>query len=107
MCDRLVTYYLFEGCYYSGHLERDTEACVGMTGCIGSEDVEFTILSDHATDSGSYKWSKNGSVELIPIPKFHKVIFVLIKYLYMNNHNHNFHELKVWRESQSKRWWLH
>ena len=49
-----------------------------MTGCIGSEDVEFTIMSDHATDSGLYKWSKDGSVELIPIPKFQKVIFAII-----------------------------
>merc|ERR1712018_68304 len=57
-----------EGCHFSGHLEKDSEACVGMTGCIGSEDVEFSILSDHATGSGLYKWSKDGNVELMPRP---------------------------------------
>merc|ERR1711910_177418 len=57
-----------EGCHFSGHLEKDSEACVGMTGCIGSEDVEFTILSNHATGSGLYKWSKDGNVELLPHP---------------------------------------
>ena len=53
------------GCHFSGHLEHDSEACVGMTGCIGSDDVEFTIISDHASGSGMYKWKKDGNVEHI------------------------------------------
>ena len=56
------------GCHFSGHLEHDSEACVGMTGCIGSDDVEFTIISDHASGSGMYKWKKDGNVEHISHP---------------------------------------
>ena len=75
----LINYFalISEGCHFSGHLEKDSEACVGMTGCIGSEDVEFTILSDHATCSGLYKWSKDGNVELMPHP-FEVLLFLFI-----------------------------
>ena len=34
-------------CHYFGRLEKEREACVAMTGCLGQEDVEFTILSKH------------------------------------------------------------
>ena len=36
-----------------------------MTGCIKSEDVEFTILSNHASESNMYRWKKDGTVENI------------------------------------------
>ena len=36
-----------------------------MTGCIGEEDVEFTILSTHATNSPMFKWTKEGKVEVV------------------------------------------
>ena len=50
---------------YLGHLANEKEACVAMTGRIGSEDVEFTILSNHAAESNMFKWKKNGTVENI------------------------------------------
>ena len=41
------------------------KACVAMTGCIGEEDVEFTILSTHAKNSPMFKWTKEGKVEVV------------------------------------------
>ena len=57
-----------EACNYIGHLEKDPEACVAMTGCFGSEDVEFTIMSEHATESPMFKWTKEDTVEIIEHP---------------------------------------
>ena len=37
--------------YYKGKLAGDPNACVTATGRVGSEAVEFTILSDHLEDS--------------------------------------------------------
>ena len=54
-----------EGCNFIGHLENEPEACVAMTGCVGFEDVEFTILSTHVTKSPRFKWTKDGQVILI------------------------------------------
>ena len=53
-------------CAYVGHLEREPEACVAMTGCYGEEDVEFSIASKHSVGSGLYKWTLDGHVEIIP-----------------------------------------
>ena len=36
-----------ERCHYIGHLANELTACVAMTGCVGSQDVQFTILSKH------------------------------------------------------------
>ena len=55
-------------CHFIGHLEREQEACVGLAGCIGSEDAEFTFMSEHAPGSGMYKWRIDGTVETIPHP---------------------------------------
>merc|ERR1739838_824212 len=54
-----------ERCHYIGHLENEHTACVAMTGCVGSQDVQFTILSKHAPKSSSFKWTKDGNVELM------------------------------------------
>jgi len=54
-----------EQCIYFGHLVKEPEACVAMTGCVGSEDVEFTILSAHNTGSHMFKWSKEGEVQIL------------------------------------------
>ena len=64
-----------EACHYIGHLANEPEACVAMTGCVGSDDVQFTIMSAHATDSPMYKWTKEGIVEIIESP--FKVIYLL------------------------------
>ncbi len=57
-----------EECNFIGHLAREKSACVAMTGCPGTEDVEFTIFSAHAHESPLYKWAKNGSVVAIENP---------------------------------------
>ena len=54
-----------ERCHYIGHLANEPEACVAMTGCVGSEDVEFTIFSTHVNESPMFKWTKDGNVEII------------------------------------------
>ena len=52
-------------CNYLGHLANEPEACVAMTGCFGSEDVHFTILSVHAKESSMFMMTKDGNVEII------------------------------------------
>ena len=54
-----------ERCHYIGHLAGEPEACVAMTGCVGSEDVEFSILSTHAKDSSTFMWTKQGKVKTL------------------------------------------
>ena len=57
-------------CNYLGHLLHEKESCVAMTGCVGQEDLVFTIMSPHATDSSHFVWTKEGeihTVELEPI----------------------------------------
>merc|ERR1719228_570386 len=60
--DRMVNE---ERCHYSGHLANEPEACVAMTGCVGREDVEFTILSEHSHGSHILKWTTEGNVEIL------------------------------------------
>ena len=52
-------------CRYFGHLENEREACVAMTGCLGSEDILFTIMSAHAPDSNHFLWTKEGHVDIL------------------------------------------
>ena len=56
-----------ERCHYIGHLANELTACVAMTGCIGSQDVQFTILSKHDPKSSTFKWTKDGNVELMKV----------------------------------------
>ena len=63
-----------DGCHFLGHLKNEQEACIAMTGCIGSEDVEFTIMSEHAPENGLFKWKLDGNVEVIDHP--FKVIII-------------------------------
>ena len=58
-------------CHYFGHLANEPKACIAMTGCVGFEDVEFTILSNHAKTLHMFKWTKDGNVEILD---FFKVI---------------------------------
>ena len=53
-----------EGCHFIGHLEGEPEACVALTGCPGHDDLEFTIMSEHAK-APIHIWKKDGSVEVI------------------------------------------
>ena len=56
-----------EACHYVGHLANEHDACAAMTGCIGSEDIDFTIMSRHA-ESSMFRWTKDGKVEVIESP---------------------------------------
>ena len=55
-------------CHYIGHLEKETSACVAMTGCPGQDALEFTISSSHLSYLGTMKWLQNGSVQLLESP---------------------------------------
>ena len=52
-------------CHYTGYLAHEKDACVSMTGCIGSEDILFTIISKHARDSPYFLWTKEGEVNVV------------------------------------------
>ena len=68
-----------EGCHFLGHLANDREACVAMTGCVGQEDVELTILSEHNSDSGLYKWNRDGTVDILDHPlRVHKYCIIFL-----------------------------
>ena len=51
-------------CHFIGHLKSEPEACVAMTGCPGQDDLEFTIMSQHA-QAPIHVWKKDGSVKVI------------------------------------------
>ena len=55
-------------CNFIGHLAEETDACVGMTGCPESEDVEFTIMSSRLNGSPMFKWKKDGNIQRIIHP---------------------------------------
>ena len=55
-------------CNFIGHLSEETGACIGMTGCPESEEVEFTIMSSRLNGSPMYKWNRDGNVEKITDP---------------------------------------
>merc|ERR1711971_724811 len=57
-----------KNCRYSGHLLSEPEACLAVTGCFGSEDVELSILSKYAPESGMFKWNLDGTVENLKNP---------------------------------------
>ena len=50
-------------CSFVGHLAKEPEHCVAITGCLGSEDVELSFMSRHAPGSGMYMWKKDGTVQ--------------------------------------------
>ena len=54
-------------CNFIGHLAKDTDACVAVTGCIGDE-MEFTVNSKHAGESNKFVLRKNGELELVESP---------------------------------------
>ena len=53
-----------EYCHYLGHLEKDDQACVAVTGCVG-EEMDFTISSKHNTVTNLYHMDKLGQVHAI------------------------------------------
>ena len=67
-----------DGCNYVGHLAIEKDACVAMTGCFGSDDIEFTIMSSHSAGSTAFVWTKEGEIHIVDSDKkvFH--IFILL-----------------------------
>lgn len=56
-------------CHYVGHLANEPQACVAMTGCPGEQDIDLTIMSEHAShDSGMYQWKLTDEVEVLANP---------------------------------------
>merc|ERR1712212_148006 len=51
-------------CRYFGHLENEPDACAVMTGCVGLDDLEFTILSKNIQESPAFVWTREGSGDL-------------------------------------------
>ena len=60
--DHLILNQHNDECNYLGHLEKDQDVCVAMTGCLGQDHVEFTILS-RTFENPHFLWHKDGSVE--------------------------------------------
>merc|ERR1719412_2231252 len=60
-------------CNFIGHLAEETDACVGMTGCL-DDDVEFTIMSSRLNGSPMFKWARDGNVERVMHPYMGKAI---------------------------------
>ena len=56
----------YDTCNFFGHLDMETDASVTMTGCVGSEDVELTILSSHAGPNTMWVWTREGNVIDLP-----------------------------------------
>jgi len=54
-------------CRYFGHLENEPDACAVMTGCVGLDDLEFTILSKNIQESPAFVWTREGSVEIVNV----------------------------------------
>ena len=52
-------------CNFIGHLKNEKEACAAVTGCYGSEDMEFTINSKHNTMTNMYILEKNGNLKSV------------------------------------------
>merc|ERR1719507_733486 len=50
-----------ERCNFVGKLASDPLSSIAMTGCVGSEDVEFTIFSKNV--GSMYRWTKEGELE--------------------------------------------
>merc|ERR1719464_2686124 len=55
-----------EMCSYVGKLASDPLSSIAMTGCVGYDDVEFTIFSKNI--GNMYRWTKEGEVEEIGEP---------------------------------------
>ena len=68
--DHLILNQHNDECNYLGHLEKDQDVCVAMTGCLGQDHVEFTILSQ--AFENPHFFTKNETI-------FTKFLFFLLK----------------------------
>ena len=58
-----------ENCDYIGHLAGDLNTCVAVTGCVGSDPLEITMIGDQG---GLYRMDLDGVVSIIQ-PDFNRV----------------------------------
>ena len=60
-----------KSCNFIGYLKNETDACVGLSGCPGKENVEFLILSTRL-ENPAYKWRSHidGYVQRLPQVKY-------------------------------------
>lgn len=68
-------------CHYIGRLENEPESGVAMTGCIGNEDVELTILSTHSRACQMFRWTTEGKVEMIKCWPRVRFIYLVMDFL--------------------------
>ena len=57
-------------CNFLGHLEKDKDACLAVTGCPG-QNMEFTIHSTHNIETNKYIMYPSGNVELVRTDSIH------------------------------------
>ena len=50
---------------FTGTLEKDSNASLAVTGCLGTEDIEITLLSSHIEGSSKFLWKKDGLTGVI------------------------------------------
>ena len=62
-------------CNFIGHLEKESEACVAVTGCTGQQ-MEFTLNSKHCGGHNRFILHGNGELEVVESP--FKVIIIFI-----------------------------
>ena len=74
-----------EHCNYFGHLKNDLDACIAVTGCYGRDDLEFTILTDHAMENHMFILQKDGQLRTVKSP-----INVSLKYFAMHHMQQHF-----------------
>ena len=67
-------------CNYLGHLLHEKESCVAMTGCVGKEDLVFTIMSPHATDSSHFVWTKEGEIHTVELDPLVSTYFLVPRF---------------------------
>ena len=65
-------------CNFIGHLEKDSKSCVAVTGCYGTENLDFSINSKHSGHTNTYRLNINGDVELIRFVMNYILLFTLI-----------------------------
>ena len=51
-------------CNFIGHLAKDSDACVAVTGCPG-KTMEFSINSKHAGKSSRFILHESGDIEIV------------------------------------------
>ena len=64
-------------CNFIGHLAKETNACIGVTGCSHSEKLEFTIMSSHLRGSPMFRWIRGENrVERVIHPYMVNIYFL-------------------------------